>query len=124
MQIHKLKQRGYKQSQIANHIKDIKFSERKKALTRKKKPQQTDKLVFVTQYTDDIQRIKRIFNKHWKLIKNNPYLKTHIPVTSNDCIPSKPFFTEKTCQSKTQTHKYRTNHNSHTNTTNNITTTD
>ena len=31
--IHKLKQRGYKQNQIANHIKEIKFSGRKKALT-------------------------------------------------------------------------------------------
>ena len=41
----------------------------------KQKPQQTDKLIFVTQYTDNIQRIKRIFNKHWELIKNNHYLK-------------------------------------------------
>ena len=31
--IHKLKQRGYKQNQIASHITDIKFSGRKKALT-------------------------------------------------------------------------------------------
>ena len=35
-----------------------------------------DKLVFITQYTDDIQRI---FNKHWKLIKNNQYLKQIFP---------------------------------------------
>ena len=57
--IQKLKQRGYKQSQIVDHIKHIKFTERKQALTRKNKPKQTDKLVFITQYTDDIQRIKR-----------------------------------------------------------------
>ena len=62
--IHKLKQRGYKQNQIAHHIKDIKFSGRNRALTRKQKAQQTDRLVFVTQYTDDIQRIRRILNKH------------------------------------------------------------
>ena len=74
-----IKQRGYKQNQIANHIKEIKFSGRKKALTRKQKPQQTDKLIYVTQYTDNIQRIKRIFNKYWKLIKNNQYLKHIFP---------------------------------------------
>ena len=73
--IQKLKQRGYKQNQIVDHIQHIKFTGRKEALTRKNKPKQTDKLVFITQYTDDIHRIKRIFNKHWKLIKNNQYLK-------------------------------------------------
>ena len=77
--VHKLKQRGYKQSQIVHHIKDIKFSERKTALTRKQKPTQPQKLVFVTQFSDDIQRIKRVFNKHWRLIKNNPYLKQIFP---------------------------------------------
>lgn len=51
----------------------IKFSGRQ-ALKRKTKPKQTDKLVFVIQYTDDIQRMKQIFNKHWKLIKYYQYL--------------------------------------------------
>ena len=46
-QIHKLIERGCKQFQIVDHIKDIKFSG---ALTRKHK----DKLVLVTQYSDDI----------------------------------------------------------------------
>ena len=67
--VHKLKQRGYKHNEIINHIKDIPFSERKETLTRKQKPKQTDKLIFVTQHTDDIHRIKRIFKKHWTLIK-------------------------------------------------------
>ena len=66
--IHKLKERGYKQNQIIEHIKNIKFDGRREALTRKSK-------LFVTQYSDDIQRIKPFLNKHWKLIKNNPYLK-------------------------------------------------
>ena len=77
--VHKLKQRGYKHNEIINHIKDIPFSERKETLTRKQKPKQTDKLIFVTQYTDDIHRIKRIFKKHWTLIKNNKYLKQIFP---------------------------------------------
>ena len=62
-----IKQRGYKQNQIADHIKDIKFCGRKEALTRKQK---SDKLAFVTQYTNNIQRIKRILNKHCMVIKH------------------------------------------------------
>ena len=36
--IHKLKHRGYINNQIVSHIKDISFSDRKEALTRKVKP--------------------------------------------------------------------------------------
>ena len=36
--IHKLKERGHKQNQIIEHIKNIKFDGRREALTRKSKP--------------------------------------------------------------------------------------
>ena len=85
--IHKLKQRGYKHNQIINHIKDIPFSERDEALRRKTKTPKSDKLVFVTQYTDDINRIKGIFRKHWTLIKNNTML--------NQIFPSPPVIAYK-----------------------------
>ena len=98
--IHKLKQRGYKQNQIANHIKEIKFSGRKKVLTRKQKPQQTDKLIFVTQYTDNIQRIKRIFNKHWKLIKDNQYLKHIFPSPPMIAYRANPSLRKKLVRAK------------------------
>ena len=39
--IQKLKQRGYKQNQIVDHIQHIKFTGRKEALKRKNKPKQT-----------------------------------------------------------------------------------
>ena len=61
--IHKLKQIGYKPNQVIGHIKDIPFSNRKEALNRKVKTKQPDKLIFATQYSDDINRIKRIFKK-------------------------------------------------------------
>ena len=77
--IHKLKQRGYKPNQVFRHIKDIPFNERKEALKRKIKIKQPDKLIFATQYSDDINRIKRIFKKHWKLIKNNTLLNQIFP---------------------------------------------
>ena len=85
--VHKLKQRGYKHNQIINHIKDISFNDRIEALKRKNKAKQTDKLVFVTHYTDDINRIKGIFRKHWKLIKNNTLL--------NHIFPSPPVIAYK-----------------------------
>ena len=77
--IHKLKQRGYKPNQVIRHIKNIPFNERKEALKRKVKIKQPDKLIFATQYSDDINRIKRIFKKHWKLIKNNTLLNQIFP---------------------------------------------
>ena len=85
--IHKLKQRGYKHNQITSHIKDIPFSDRKVALRRKVKTKQPDKLVFATQYSDDINRIKRIFRKHWTLIENNSLL--------NQIFPSPPVIAYK-----------------------------
>ena len=80
--IHKLKHRGYKHNQIVSHIKDISFSDRKEALTRKVKTKQPEKLIFATQYSDDINR-KRILKKHWTLIKNNALL--------NQIYPSPPY---------------------------------
>ena len=76
--IHKLKQRGYKQSQIAHHIKDIKFNGRNSIDQKTKSPTNTQISICHT-YTDDIQRIRWIFNKHWKLIKNDQYLKQIFP---------------------------------------------
>ena len=77
--IHKL--RGYKHDQIISHVRDIPFSDRK-ALTRKVRTKQSSKLIFATHYSDDINRIKRIFKKHWTLIKNSTLL--------NHIFPSPP----------------------------------
>ena len=91
--IHKLKGRGYyNHNQIINHVKDISFNDRKAILQRKYKPQHPDKLVFATHFTDDIYRIKRIFKKHWWLIKNNAFLKQLVfpspPVVAYKANPS------------------------------------
>ena len=80
-------QRGYKHNQIVNHVRDIPFSNRKEALTRKIKTKQPNRLIFATQYSDDINRIKGIFKKHWTLIKNNTML--------NQIFPSPPVIAYK-----------------------------
>ena len=48
---------------------------------------QSSKLIFATHYSDDINRIKRIFKKHWTLIKNNTLL--------NHIFPSPPVIAYK-----------------------------
>ena len=48
--INRLKHRGYKQSQILKHVNEIKFNQRKEALSTKKG--KTQKLVFVTHFCD------------------------------------------------------------------------
>ena len=70
----RLKQRGYKPNQIVPHINSVKFNQRKRTLFQKPKSNPTKKLVFVTQFSDDTQRLKHILKKHWKLIqkKQNP----------------------------------------------------
>ena len=110
--MHTYTQRGYQQNQIVNHIKDIKFNERKKALTRKQTPQQTDELVFVTQYTDDIHRI---LNKHWELIKNDQYLKHIFPLLPMIAYRATPSLQKKLVRAAL---KHITNHNPRTNTNN------
>ena len=75
--VHKLKHRGYKQKAILNQIKDIKFTEHPQTLQKKKVT--TKKLMFSTQFCDDIHQIKRIINKHWKPVQQNPRLKLIFP---------------------------------------------
>ena len=59
-----LKQRGYKPNQIVPHINSVKFNQRKHTLFQKKpKSDQTKKLVFVTQFSDDTKRLKQILKK-------------------------------------------------------------
>ena len=48
-------QRGYKHDQIINHVRDIPFSDRKEALTRKVRTKQPSKIILATHYSDDIQ---------------------------------------------------------------------
>ena len=61
--VHKLKERGYSLNEIINHIQNTPLNERETALKQKQNPKHIEKLVFVTRYTDDVYRIKRIFKK-------------------------------------------------------------
>ena len=54
--IHRLKHGGYKQNQILKHVHEIEFNQRPESLTKRK--QKEPKLVFTTNYSDDIHRIK------------------------------------------------------------------
>ena len=69
--IHRLKHRQYKQNQILKHGYEIKFNQRPESLTKRK--QKEPKLVFTTNYCDDI--IKCVLKKHWKLIEQNETLR-------------------------------------------------
>ena len=73
----RLLQRGYKHKQILPHINAVKFSQRHQTLFKGKPKNNKKKLVFVTQFCDDAQRLKQILEKHWKLIQNNRTL-SHI----------------------------------------------
>ena len=74
----KLITRGYKQTEIEQEIKDIRFSSRQTSLTKTTKPKQ-NKTVFITQFCDDTQRIKQILYKHWKPIQKDPFLRAIFP---------------------------------------------
>ena len=54
--VHRLKHRGYRQNQILKHVQEVKFNQRPESLTKRK--QKEPKLVFTTNYCDDIRRIK------------------------------------------------------------------
>ena len=73
----RLLQRGYKHKQILPHINAVKFNQRHQILFKGKPKNNKKKLVFVTQFCDDAQRLKQILKKHWKLIQNNRTL-SHI----------------------------------------------
>ena len=75
--IHRLKHRGYKQNQILKHIHNIKFNQRPESLTKRKRKE--PKLIFTTNYCDDIRRIKCALKKHWKLIEQNEILREIFP---------------------------------------------
>ena len=53
--VHRLKHRGYRQNQILKHVQEVKFNQRPESLTKRK--QKEPKLVFTTNYCDDIRRI-------------------------------------------------------------------
>ena len=63
----KLLQRGCKHKQILSHINAVKFNQRHQILFQGKPKNNKKKLVFVTQFCDDAQRLKQILKKHWKL---------------------------------------------------------
>ena len=63
-----------------NQIQEIKFNQRTDSLwTKRTHKQSSPKLVFVTDYCDDIPRIRRTFRKHWNLIKQNQTLRQIFP---------------------------------------------
>ena len=70
--VHKFKQRGYKQNLFINEMEGIRHKDRAKTLTRKSKLKDTHNQILVTNYSDDIPRIKEIIHKHWKIIQNDP----------------------------------------------------
>ena len=53
--VHKLQHKGYKQKEILNQIKDIKFTEHPQTVQKKKKVT-TKILIFSTQFCDDIHK--------------------------------------------------------------------
>ena len=72
----RLLQRGYKHKQILPHINSVKFNQRQKILFRQKPNESKKKLVFVTQFYDDAQRLKQIIKKR---LKNNEILSRIFP---------------------------------------------
>ena len=75
----RLLQGGYKHKQVLPHINSVKFNQRRQFLFRKKPKDNKKKLVFVTQFCDDAQRLKQIIKKHWKLIKKDETLNRIFP---------------------------------------------
>ena len=77
-QTHRLKQRGYNRQEISQELDKVQFNQRPNTLLRTQRNKCTD-LVFVTDYCDQINWIKRVINKHWKPVLTNPYLKNILP---------------------------------------------
>ena len=75
----RLLQRCYKHKQVLPHISSVKFKQRQQILFRQKPKNNKKKLVFVTQFCDDAQRLKHIIKKHWKLIQNDKILSSIFP---------------------------------------------
>ena len=85
--IHKLKHRGYKKEEVLNEIKDITFSERPQTLLKKVKTK-NQKIIFSTQFCDNIHKFRRIIHKHWKPVQQDPFLK--------EIFPERPLIAHKT----------------------------
>ena len=76
----RLLQRGYKYKQILPYrISSIQQKTTTLILFRQIPKAKKQKLVFVTHFCDDANRLKQIIKKHWKLIKNNETLKSIFP---------------------------------------------
>ena len=86
--IHKLKQRGYTHKGITKEIHKTNFNQRSESLKRKTKQNKHNSLIFCTNYCDKTQWVKKVINKHWKRVLNNPYLKI--------IFPSKPIIAQRT----------------------------
>ena len=87
--IHKLKHRGYKNEEVRNEIKDITFSERRRPQTLLKKVKtQNQKIIFSTQFCDNIHKFRRIIHKHWQPVLQDRFLR--------EIFPEKPLIAHKT----------------------------
>ena len=62
----RLLQRGYKYKQTLPHINSVRFNQRRKILFRQKPKENKKKLVFVTQFCDDANRLKQVIKKKKK----------------------------------------------------------
>ena len=96
--IHRLKHRGYKQKQILKQVQDIKFNQRPESLTKRK--QKEPKLMFTTNYCDDIRRIKCALKKHWKLIEQNETLRQIFPKPPVIAFKANPSLKHKLVRAK------------------------
>ena len=71
----KLRERGYKDKTILKQLREIKFSDRHQALRRSARRNERP-LTFVTRYTDKSREIRDIIMKHWKVMQQQPRLRT------------------------------------------------
>ena len=96
--VHRLKHRGYRQNQILKHVQEVKFNQRPESLIKRK--QKEPKLVFTTNYCDDIRRIKCALKKHWKLIEQNETLREIFPQPPVIAFKANPSLRHKLVRAK------------------------
>ena len=119
-----LLQRGYKYKQILPHIESVQFRKGQQFLFRQTPKVNKQKLVFVTQFCDDANRLKQIIKKHWKLIKNNKTLRSIFPEPPVIAYRNNPSLKQKLVRAKlkpiaetTELEDTQPNHNTQTHTT-------
>lgn len=105
----RFKERGYKNSVINKAYNKVRNISRDELLRQKRESQDSDNSVyFVTQYSTDANRIKKIIKSNWEIGMSDPYLREVMPESPSIAFRKAPTIKDKIVRSHLPSKKSNT----------------